>query len=41
MTVFKTSHFGYGVMFRVINHLNKELGYCITVNAYVFSDLVI
>jgi len=41
MTVFKTPYFCYGVMFRVTNHLNKELVYGITVNAYIFIDVVI
>ena len=41
MPIFKTSYFCYGVMFSIINNLNRELIYGITVNANVFSNVVV
>ena len=40
-TIFKTPNFGYGVMFSIINNFNKKLVNGVTVNANVFSDVVV
>ena len=38
MPCVKTPYFYYGVMFIIINHLNKELINGITVDADIFSE---
>ena len=41
MTIFKAPNFCYGDMCSIINNLNKELIYGVTVNANVFSNVVV
>lgn len=41
INVFKTSDFGYSVVFGIVNNLNKELVNSVTVDADIFLLIIV